>query len=290
MTLDVCAAFPTIKSCLDESERILHDAGIDLPRLEARVLLTHVSGLSVAVQMGYPERVVEKAPLFHELVARRAAREPMSYLVGQREFWSLPFKVTPDTLDPRPDSETIVEAALDCARDRSARLRILDLGTGSGCLLLALLSELPHAFGVGVDISVAAANIAMENAKALGLGARAAFVVGDWGRMMAGCFDIIISNPPYIPANDIDGLAPEVSKYEPRLALAGGADGLTAYREILSSAPGLLTPTGAVVLEIGADQACAVSTLAEMSGLRVAPIRSDLGARDRCLICKIDGI
>jgi release factor glutamine methyltransferase len=157
-------------------------------------------------------------------------------------------------------------------------------------LLLALLSELPHAFGVGVDISVAAANIAMENAKALGLGARATFVVGDWGRMMAGCFDIIISNPPYIPANDIDGLAPEVSKYEPRLALAGGADGLTAYREILSSAPGLLTPTGAVVLEIGADQACAVSTLAEMSGLRVAPIRSDLGARDRCLICKIDGI
>jgi release factor glutamine methyltransferase len=290
MTPDADAALPTIKSCLDEGERALHDAGIELPRLEARVLLTHVSGISVAVQMGYPEWIVEKASLFQMLVARRAAREPLSHLVGQREFWSLPFKVTPDTLDPRPDSETIVEAALDFAPDRSAPLRILDLGTGSGCLLLALLSELPHAFGVGVDVSVAAARVAAENAMALGLGARSAFVVGDWGRMIAGRFDLVISNPPYIPTNDIDNLAPEVSQYEPRLALAGGADGLTAYRDILPGLPGLLTPTGVVVLEIGADQAPAVSALARTAGFRVASVRADLASRDRCLICKIDGI
>lgn len=290
MMLDADETFPTIKSCLDEGERALNDAGIELPRLEARVLLSHISGLSVAVQMGYPERFVESASLFHDLVLRRAAREPLSHLVGHREFWSLPFKVTPDTLDPRPDSETIVEAALDCAPDRSAPLRILDLGTGSGCLLLALLSELPQAFGVGVDISAAAARVAVENATVLGHGARAAFVVGDWGRMITSRFDLIISNPPYIPSNDIDDLALEVSQYEPRLALAGGVDGLTAYRDILPSLPGLLTPTGAVVLEIGADQAAAVSALAGSVGFRVAPVRADLASRDRCLICTIDGI
>jgi release factor glutamine methyltransferase len=248
--------------------------------------LAHASGLSVATLMGYPERVVENDSLFRQLVSRRAAREPLSHLVGRREFWSLPFKVTADTLDPRPDSETIVEAALDCVSDRSAPLRILDLGTGTGCLLLALLSELPTASGVGVDRSVAAARVAAENAAALGLGGRAAFVVGDWGQAVTGGFDLIVSNPPYIPRDHIDGLELEVSRYEPHLALAGGEDGLSAYRAILPDVPGFLSPGGVAVLEIGADQADSVTALAQKVGLLVSPVRSDLASRDRCLVCR----
>ena len=283
---DTGADLPTIKSSLDDGARILRGAGIDLARLEARVLLAHASGLSVATLMGYPERAVENDTLFRRLVSRRAEREPLSHLVGRREFWSLPFKVTANTLDPRPDSETIVEAALDAVSDRSAPLRILDLGTGTGCLLLALLSELPTAFGVGVDLSVAAARVAAENAETLGLGERAAFVVGDWGQMVTGGFDLVVSNPPYIPSREIDGLELEVSRYEPRMALAGGEDGLSAYRAILPDLTGLLSPGGAAVLEIGADQAGSVAALAGNSGLRVSPVRSDLASRDRCLVCR----
>ncbi|MBT5108640.1 MAG: peptide chain release factor N(5)-glutamine methyltransferase [Rhodospirillaceae bacterium] len=276
----------TIKSNLDDGARILNSAGVESPRQEARLLLAHASGLSVATLMGYPERVVENDSLFRQLVSRRAAREPLSHLVGRREFWSLPFKVTADTLDPRPDSETIVEAALDCVSDRSAPLRILDLGTGTGCLLLALLSELPTASGVGVDRSVAAARVAAENAAALGLGGRAAFVVGDWGQAVTGGFDLIVSNPPYIPRDHIDGLELEVSRYEPHLALAGGEDGLSAYRAILPDVPGFLSPGGVAVLEIGADQADSVTALAQKVGLLVSPVRSDLASRDRCLVCR----
>lgn len=276
----------TIKSSLDDGARILNGAGVESPRLEARLLLAHASGLSVATLMGYPERVVENDTLFRQLVSRRAAREPLSHLVGRREFWSLPFKVTADTLDPRPDSETIVEAALDCVSDRSAPLRILDLGTGTGCLLLALLSELPTAFGVGVDRSVAAARVAAENTATLGLEGRATFVVGDWGQAVAGGFDLIVSNPPYIPHDHIDGLELEVSRYEPRLALAGGEDGLSAYRAILPDLPGFLSPGGVAVLEIGADQADSVTALARKTRLRVSPVRSDLASRDRCLVCR----
>jgi len=276
----------TIKSSLDDGARILSGAGVESPRQEARLLLAHASGLGIATLMGYPERVVENDSLFRQLVSRRAAREPLSHLFGRREFWSLPFKVTADTLDPRPDSETIVEAALDCVSDRPAPLRILDLGTGTGCLLLALLSELPTAFGVGVDRSIAAAQVAAENAVTLGFGGRAAFVVGDWGQAVLGNFDLIVSNPPYIPRGHIDGLELEVSRYEPRLALAGGEDGLSAYRAILPDLPGFLSPGGVAVLEIGADQADSVTALAQKAGLVVLPVRSDLASRDRCLVCR----
>ena len=276
----------TIKSSLDDGVRIMKGAGVESPRMEARLLLAHASGLSVATLMGYPERVVENDSLYRQLVSRRAARDPLSHRVGRREFWSLSFKVTADTLDPRPDSETIVEAALDGVSDRSAPLRILDLGTGTGCLLVALLSELPAAFGVGVDQSVAATRVAAENTAALGFEGRAAFVVGDWGQAVSGGFDLIVSNPPYIPREDIDGLELEVSRYEPRLALAGGEDGLTAYRAILSDIPRFLSPGGVVVFEIGADQAGSVTALAQKAGLQVFPVRSDLASRDRCLVCR----
>ena len=276
----------TIKSSLDDGVRIMKGAGVESPRMEARLLLAHASGLSVATLMGYPERVVENDSLYRQLVSRRAAREPLSHLVGRREFWSLSFKVTADTLDPRPDSETIVEAALDGVSDRSAPLRILDLGTGTGCLLVALLSELPAAFGVGVDQSVAATRVAAENTAALGFEGRAAFVVGDWGQAVSGGFDLIVSNPPYIPREDIDGLELEVSRYEPHLALAGGEDGLSAYRAILPDVPGFLSPGGVAVLEIGADQADSVTALAQKVGLLVSPVRSDLASRDRCLVCR----
>src|SRR5204862_3137042 len=156
---------------------------------------------------------------------RRCAHEPISRILGTREFWSLTFAVTPATLDPRPDSETLVAAVLERMPDRNAAIDILDLGTGTGCLLLALLAELPQAKGVGVDIDAAARDTAAVNAEALGLGARAAFRLGDWARDISAQFDVIVSNPPYIESTSIDGLAPEVAKFDPRGALDGGPDG-----------------------------------------------------------------
>lgn len=220
---------------------------------------------------------------FAAMVARRAAREPMSHILGRREFWSLDFAVTRHCLDPRPDSETVVETVLASLPDRARPLRILDLGTGSGCLLLALLSELPNATGVGVDASVEALGIAMGNAHRLGFGTRAQFVQRRWTQGLDGNFDIVVSNPPYIPTDEIDRLAPEVARYEPRLALDGGRDGLDAYRAILPGLKRVLAPDGFAVLEIGADQAEKVCRLAETMGFLNQTVHKDLGGRDRAV-------
>jgi release factor glutamine methyltransferase len=211
----------------------------------------------------------------------------VSRLVGEREFWSLPFAVTPATLDPRPDSETLVEAALARTADRAAPVRLLDLGTGSGCLLLALLHELRAAWGVGTDRSAAAVAAARANAVRLGLADRARFVVADWAAPLAGRFDIVLANPPYIERGAIAGLAPEVARHDPVLALDGGPDGLDAYRAILAGLEALVAPRGRAYLEIGDGQAGAVSALLEAAGFADLELAHDLAGRARCLVaCK----
>ncbi len=255
----------------------LTEAGIEEPRREARLLLAAAQGVNAAGLLLLDE--VDRAR-FEPLVARRAAREPLAYILGRKEFWGLNFTVSPATLIPRPDTETLVEAVLALG---TAPARVLDLGTGTGCLLLAVLSEFPAAFGVGVDISPEAAALAAGNAQALGLAGRAAFCVGDWAAALDGTFDLVLSNPPYIPGADIPHLMPEVAGFEPSSALDGGADGLAAYRKILADLPRLLAENGAAVLELGVGQAPDVAVLAERAGFTTTT-RADLGGVERAII------
>ena len=256
----------------------------DNPRLEARLLLGHVLGLSTADLIRDADRPIDPTA-FDELVTQRADHVPLAYLTGHREFWSLDLAVSSATLVPRPDSETIVEAAL---REVAAPRLVLDLGTGSGCLLLAVLHERPGAFGVGIDRSVGALAIARSNAARCGLSDRAAFVLGDWAEAIEARFDLILSNPPYIPAPDIHGLMPEVALHEPLSALDGGPDGLDAYRRIIPSLPRLLSPVGRAVLEIGIGQSEAVSALAAEVGLS-ALSHPDLAGIPRAVVLRGSG-
>jgi release factor glutamine methyltransferase len=252
-------------------------------RREARLVVAAALGLDPAALLGWPERRIGAAAHARAmaLVRRRAAGEPLSRLRGAREFWSLDFALSPETLDPRPESETLVAAALDAVPDRAARLRLLDLGTGTGCLLLALLSELPNAWGAGVDRAAGAAATARANAAALGLAGRAAFIVGDWGEALRGGFDLVVSNPPYIPSADIPALAPEV-RHDPLRALDGGADGLDAYRALAPALARLLR--GTALVELGTGQAPAAARIMRGAGLDVRGIRPDLAGIDRCLV------
>lgn len=264
-------------------------AGIDNPRLEARLLLRHVLGVTMEVLLGHPERAVAESQraAMGSLVARRVAREPLAYVLGEREFWSLPFRLTPATLVPRPDSETLIEAALARIRDRTRPLRILDLGTGSGCLLLALLSEFPAAQGVGVDLSAAALDVASANARALELSDRARWVRGNWSDAIGGTFDVIVSNPPYVATADLAGLAPEIVLFEPRLALDGGPDGLACFRAIIPSLRALgRNPDSLILIEMGADQAAPVAALARVHGLQAIEVVEDLCGNPRCLVAR----
>jgi release factor glutamine methyltransferase len=272
-----------VGALLDGAAEALRAAGIDQPRLEARLLLGHALGVRQADLVGRrAERVA--APGFDAMVARRAAREPLALIVGHREFWSLDFAVSPATLVPRADSETVIEAALAARPDRGRVRDILDLGTGTGCLLLAALREFPRAWGVGVDLAPAAAALAARNAAALGLAGRAAFLCADWAGALHGGFDLVLANPPYIRSADIATLMAEVAAHEPALALDGGADGLLAYRAILAVLPGLLRPGAAAVLEIGQGQAADLTRLAEAAGLAVASQHADLGAVPRAVV------
>jgi release factor glutamine methyltransferase len=231
-----------------------------------------------------PGRPVDVAA-FHALVARRAAHEPLALIVGQREFWSLDLAVSPATLIPRPDSETLIEAALATFAGRDLPRRLLDLGTGTGCLLLAALSEFPAAFGVGVDRSFAAVALAARNAAMLGLAGRAAFLCADWTLALDARFDLVLSNPPYIPTAQIDGLMPEVARYEPRSALDGGADGFSAYRRLVPDLARLLAPGGVAVLEVGAGQAPTVARLARSAGF-ASHQHHDLSGIARALVLR----
>jgi release factor glutamine methyltransferase len=242
----------------------LAKAGVDEPAREARLLA----------------RAARDATEFETFIARRAAREPFAYIIGRREFWSLDFEVTRDVLIPRPDSETLVEVALKAFAAAPPR-RIVDLGTGSGCLLMALLSEWPHATGLAVDISPAALALARRNAERLGLAQRIEFVCSDFGALQRGPFDLAVSNPPYIPANEIEGLEPEVAGFEPRLALDGGPDGLEAYRRLAEALPGVLLQGGRVLLEIGWTQAEEVKNILENQGFVDIRVIRDLAGQDR---------
>ena len=273
----------TIADCIARGARRLNAAGVDGARREARLILAHALGVEPAQIAGYPERPVADPHMFETLIARRARREPLSHLTGRREFWSLEFETGPATLDPRPDSEAVVEAALAAVADRSARLSLLDLGAGTGCLLLSLLSELPRASGLGVDSSPEALAVARRNAERLGLAPRARFSEGNWGESLDGPFDLIVCNPPYIRSEDIARLEPEVSAFEPRLALDGGPDGLDAYRALVPDIVRLLSPGGAAVLEFGADQAAAVRQTAASRGLIAVTVSRDIAGLERCL-------
>lgn len=259
-------------------------AGVESPRLEARLLLAHAAGLSPAGLLRDLRQPVD-APGYEELLARRAGREPLAYLLGTREFWSLSFLVSPATLIPRPDSETVVEAALAA---HPAPRRVLDLGTGTGCLLLSLLHERRDAWGIGTDLAPDAALLARANAERLGLADRAAFVCTDWSASLSGRFDLVVSNPPYIAGPDVAGLMSEVAHWEPRRALDGGADGLDAYRRLCALLPEVLAPGAAAVLEVGAGQAVGVTNLARVAGLVPTSMRHDLGGVERALVLRLD--
>lgn len=275
----------TVGEALVQGTRALSGA-VESPRLEARLLLAHMLGTKPEVIIGDPGRVVDAAP-FEVLVARRVAGEPLAYLLEYREFWSLRFAVSPATLIPRPDSETLIEAAMAALPDRARVRRILDLGTGTGCLLLAALTEFPEAFGVGVDRVEAAARLGRDNARGLGLDQRAAFVCGDWDASIGEQFDLLLSNPPYIASDEIAGLMPEVARYEPRDALDGGADGLAAYRLLVPALRARLAPEGVAVLEIGAGQDSAVVALAKAWGFTTS-VRADLAGTPRAVVLRND--
>jgi release factor glutamine methyltransferase len=263
-------------------------AGIDNARFEARLLLAHAAGVTIEWLVAHGDEVPPPAVVeaLRTLTARRIRREPMAYVTGEREFWGLPFKVSPAVLVPRPDSETLIEAALALMPGRTEPWRIVDLGVGSGCLLLTLLREFPNARGVGLDASAEALSVAQDNADALGVGARTRLVGGDWrlrgwAGQLGGPFDLLISNPPYIVTESIDGLMPEVARFEPRLALDGGGDGLAAYRIIADQAAGLVVPGGRILIEVGEGQAPDISELLSAGGLVVGSPWKDLGGIDR---------
>jgi len=269
-------------------------AKIEEPRLEARMLLAHAAGIDQTRIIGYPEENVdaETAKRARDMIARRKTGEPIAYIIGSREFWSLTFKVSKATLIPRPDSETLIEAVLAAAReksgDKSASLRILDLGTGSGCLLLALLSELPNATGTGIDLNAAACLVALENAKNLGRGSRANFREGDWLAGMHGTFDIIISNPPYIVEAEIASLEVDVKLFEPHLALSGGPDGLAAYRTIAAQTRPHLAAGGLLGVEIGIGQAADIKGIFTDNGFKILGIYQDIANIERCILATVE--
>lgn len=230
------------------------------------MLLAHVLGVRPDALLRDRSAVVDAAG-FAPLLARRLAHEPLAFILGKREFWSLEFAVSPATLIPRPESETLIESALAVFRDRAPPQRILDLGTGTGCLLLAALSEFRSAVGVGVDRSAASAMLARQNAVTLGFADRSSFVCGNWADTVAARFDLILCNPPYIPTSELSELMPEVAAHEPRTALDGGPDGYVAYRGLLADLPRILDHDGIAVLEMGQHQAKTVAELAQQEGL-----------------------
>jgi release factor glutamine methyltransferase len=265
-------------------------------RLDARLLLMAATGLGLEAVIRDPDAELSKAHAVHyaAMIARRIAHEPVSRILGWREFWSMEFEITPDTLDPRADSETLIGAALGLIHDRNHPLRILDIGTGSGCLLLALLSELPRAQGTGFDISQSALDVAFRNAERLGFAERANFISCDvrsagWAAQLTGPFDIIIANPPYIENAAIAELSPEVTLFDPHMALAGGEDGLDFYRMITISVAQLLRPDGLMIFEVGAGQGNAAEMLMRQAGLSVLGRSYDLGGIARVVTGRFKG-
>ena len=264
------------------------DAGLDSPELDARVLIGFALGLDHAALAAAAKREIScsEAQRITMLGERRLNHDSIAAIVGSKEFWGLPLRVSAATLIPRPETETVVEAALDAIKrlgPRTQALRIADLGTGSGCLLLALLSELPNASGIGTDISIDALAIAEQNARALGLAQRCQLICGNFADALVGGLDLVVCNPPYIATPDLARLAPEVRR-EPRIALDGGPDGLAGYRAIAADALRLLAPGGCLALELGVGQAPAVGTLLRTAGLAPQGPLRDLAGVPRAIV------
>ena len=269
---------PTGSVLLAKGVRQLTDAGVpDAPR-DARRLLAHAVGIEAGrLTLILPEPVTQEAEArFAALLQRRAGREPVSHLLGYREFYGRRFKVTRNVLDPRPETEILIEVAL-----QDAFASVIDLGTGSGCILLTLLAEMPEARGVGTDLSEDACRVAEDNMHALDLGERAAILRTSWADGIEGQVDLVVSNPPYIGLDEMDGLSPEVHDHEPHMALTDGGDGLSAYREISQQAAGLLRVGGRLIVEIGPTQAVAVAQMFADNGFNKVRVIQDLDGRDR---------
>lgn len=274
----------TVGKALGGAYARLKSAEILSFRLDSELLLAKCLQTSREKIIAYPERTL--TPLeeqeFAAMLTRRSNREPVSYLLGMREFWGLEFRVNAHVLDPRPESEILIEAVVK--RVKGKDLRILDLGTGSGCLLLSLLHELSGAHGVGVDLSEDALAVASANGEALGLSSRVQWLRGDWGMSIAGVFDVIVSNPPYIPAGEIALLEPEVKNYEPRSALVGGEDGLECYRAIAPQVKRLLKQDGIACLEMGQGQGDRIAEIMNQYHLNIQARIADLSGIERCLV------
>jgi len=278
-----------------QTRRALTDAfrqaGLDSPELDARLLTGHALDLDHTALASEPERMLhdDEARKLAAFAARRLDREPVARILGVKEFWGMPLRLNQATLVPRPETETVVEtalAAIDRTDSRTRAWRIADLGTGSGALLLALLSELPNASGIGTDISREALEAAQDNAVRLGFMPRAAFISCDFDTALTGVFDVVVSNPPYIASGHLDALPPEV-RHDPRRALDGGADGLACYRTIAARACKLLAPDGHLVVELGIGQEPAVAALFQAAGLAPSPAHPDLAGIPRALHARV---
>jgi release factor glutamine methyltransferase len=284
------AVADTLGSILKETIAVLSAAGLDEPRRRARRFVAAFLDVPPTELLSHAERALERSMVehLHGSLARIVIGEPLSRVLGWREFWGLRFALSADTLDPRPDSETLVEAVLRRIPDRNVPLSCLDLGTGTGCLLLALLSELPTAVGIGVDVALGAVMTARKNAGVLGLADRARFFVGDWSRALFGRFAVIVANPPYITGDEFAGLPPEVRRYDPRRAVDGGEEGLAAYIRIAEDLPPLMSSGGIFAVEIGAGQAPAAAAILQAKGLLIDGIERDLAGIERCIVARLD--
>lgn len=276
---------------LAQSQRALQNSYTGLSRRESRLLLAHALGIPIEQTVSHPETMVtaDQSALFKQYIQRRLAHEPLSRIMGTREFWSLPFELSPETLDPRPETELIIEKVLANHPQRLAPLRILDLGTGSGCLVLTLLTEYPQAFGVGIDLSSGALRTALQNAKTLHVQERLLLCQTVWGKALKGPFDLIVSNPPYIPTTVIETLDPNVKEYDPHLALDGGEDGLACYRFLADHSRHLFHHHTQLYLEIGQGQHTAVETLFSDSGYTCLGWHQDGAGIPRCGIFVFHG-
>jgi release factor glutamine methyltransferase len=276
---------PRADALIRKGAKHLAAHGVANPKLDARLLLEAVTGLSQADLIGQPDTAVseDKIRAFHNYLDRRSTGEPVSRLLGSREFYGAAFRISPDVLDPRPDTEHLVSEALQAGRRLNRPLRFLDLGTGSGCVAIAMAREATASRGVAVDVSEAALMVARENAKALGVADRLLFLQSHWFSAVGGRFDLIVSNPPYIPSAQIAGLDREVKDFDPRLALDGGADGLECYRLIAGGAAEHLEAEGVIIVETGHDQAQAVRAIFEAAGFRCCLAYRDYAGHNRGL-------
>ena len=290
MVDDVLGYQNSIKGVLNWAKNQLSISGIRTPIIDARLLLGFALGNPQERFYGLEDKILNTSEIdtYQNIVKRRCSREPVSRIVGERDFWSLTLQLNPSSLDPRADSETLIEGLKRYLPDKGVHVNIIDLGTGTGCLLLAALKEFPNSYGVGVDISEECVKLAQENAVKNELQNRTAFVQSDWGQKVYEKFDIILSNPPYIEEDEIQILEPEVRNFDPKIALNGGKDGLSCYQTLGAEFGSLLKEEGLIFLEIGYKQREQVGNIMAMNGLKCLSVEQDLGKRDRCLVLTND--